>query len=344
MLAEELPMTYDEWREWRRSHIGASEAAAVLGVSEWESPRDIYYHKVYPATDLPRKKTQMGHRLQDVALDLAEDVLGQEIYRGTPFADRPERRVGICQDIGGSVLAATLDGMTPDGASVEAKASGIEGPVWGEWGEPMTDAVPLSVIVQCQVQSMATGKPTYVSALLGGRGHVMYVVQPSADLAAEIREKVDDFWDRYVGTLTPPPEQGVRLETLAAIQRHAEVVDLEPQHDPLCDDLLGQARQMLGDVPETADVIHAYAKIRALASSLETMQTVLKARVIELLGDADEARAPHDDPALLWKLTYKPVSRKKCLYDRLAAKYADAFAECVEQTTSPTFNLRAVKK
>ena len=35
-----------EWLEWRRSRIGASDAAAILGVSQWDSAFDLWQRKL----------------------------------------------------------------------------------------------------------------------------------------------------------------------------------------------------------------------------------------------------------------------------------------------------------
>ena len=42
---------YDGWLHDRRNGIGGSDIAAICGVSDWSSPRDIYLSKTQPLGD-----------------------------------------------------------------------------------------------------------------------------------------------------------------------------------------------------------------------------------------------------------------------------------------------------
>ena len=44
-------LTREEWLARRRSGIGGSDVAAVLGLSPWKSPRQVWLDKTTDATD-----------------------------------------------------------------------------------------------------------------------------------------------------------------------------------------------------------------------------------------------------------------------------------------------------
>jgi len=50
-----------EWLEWRRTGIGSSDIAALMGVDPWKSPLDIYDSKDCLAEDgIPNSRMQRG--------------------------------------------------------------------------------------------------------------------------------------------------------------------------------------------------------------------------------------------------------------------------------------------
>src|SRR5262245_52949583 len=54
------------WLEARRKGIGASEIAAVLGISPWESPFSLYWRKVNGWDYEPSSEMEWGTRLEPV--------------------------------------------------------------------------------------------------------------------------------------------------------------------------------------------------------------------------------------------------------------------------------------
>lgn len=199
--------------------IGASEIAAVLGLSPWASPYEIWARKTgriesHKSSDA----IDAGKRLERVVLDWAEDVLG------------PIRRE-IEAPIDGTPILTHPDGITHDGRPVEAKTSGIAGPLYGEWGEPETDQIPDYYLVQALMQIAATEADLcFVPALLGGRGFSLYRVPANKALQREIIERVCTWWDRHV-VRDEPPEMTAPppLSIMKRLRREpGKSVDLDP--------------------------------------------------------------------------------------------------------------------
>jgi len=60
-------MSRTEWLERRQKSLGASDVAAVLGLSKWSTEYDVYASKVYPLQeDNGSQATYLGHALQPV--------------------------------------------------------------------------------------------------------------------------------------------------------------------------------------------------------------------------------------------------------------------------------------
>jgi len=148
-----MPIT-EQQREKRKTRLGSSDMAAVLGVSPFATAHDIYLEKtdkLEPEKKEPETYKYAGNVFEKGILDDAERILGK-LDRG------PEGHgVEVVADIGvpiGSfidaiVVAPKIEGVC-EGDPVEAKTAGLYGPLVEEWGEDGTDEVPDRIIIQDQ--------------------------------------------------------------------------------------------------------------------------------------------------------------------------------------------------
>lgn len=204
--------------EARRKRLGASEVAAVLNLSPYTTPWEVWANKVGILTPFKgNAATKAGNRLEDVILDYAEEDLG-----------RLERQKLILAD--GTPIASTLDAeaVEANGEPVEAKSAGILSPVMEDWGSTELEEVPQHYYVQVQTQLYCTKKDLgYLYAMLGGIGIRVYPIRRSPDL-----QKMVDFlcawWDRHViGGDEPERTEPIPLELLKRrIRTPEKVVDL----------------------------------------------------------------------------------------------------------------------
>lgn len=203
--------------------LGASEIAAILGLSPWTTPWEVWARKTGRLTEEKESAAlDAGVALEPVVLDWAEKELG------------PLRR-GVAAAVAGTPIVTHPDALTVSGEPVEAKTSGIVGPVYGEWGQPGTDEIPPYYVVQCLVQLVATGANVcFVPALLGGRGFVMYHVFANRDVQRAIIDRVVEWYhhhiegDRPPEMTTPPPLhvlKKLRREPKKVVRMDAELVD-----------------------------------------------------------------------------------------------------------------------
>lgn len=209
----------EEWLAARRKGIGASEIAAVLGISPWQSPFSLYWAKVNGWDYEPSAEMEWGTRLESaIAIKYANnhpdvDVWGSELVQGDPpwMLATPDR-----------VLRMYVDGrLMPPHAVVELKtAHSADG-----WGEPGTDEVPVyyraQVLWQLAVLDVAWGD---IAVLIGGSDYREYTVLRDAKDIAVMVEAGRRFM-RRIETGDPPPIDDHQA-TLATIKRlHPDLED-----------------------------------------------------------------------------------------------------------------------
>jgi putative phage-type endonuclease len=179
----------------RQNFIGASDAAAAIGLNPWKTPLDLWLEKTGQAEPFNgNEQTYWGNVLEPiVAARLAQET------------DRKVRRHGMTQI--SKVfphMACHLDfKATGKPIIIEIKTGGY----WArnDWGESGSDQIPDMVLIQVTHQMIVTGyKKALVGVLLGGQEFRHYALDFDDDLAQMIVKKEREFW-QYVIEKTPPP-------------------------------------------------------------------------------------------------------------------------------------------
>lgn len=186
--------TEADWLAWRQDGIGASNAAAALGVSPYQTPFELW----------ARKTGQLGPIVENRAMTigkLAEPMISA-LYRletGDPIV----RREVSCQVPGAPWIKATLDGISERGTVVEFKTANSR--MSEQWGEPGTDEIPTSYLVQCHTQLLCSDAPfVEVACLIGGDDFRLYRVDRDREMDAILIRKLTAFWTSVIRR--EPPE------------------------------------------------------------------------------------------------------------------------------------------
>ena len=164
----------------RRTYIGGSDAAAILGLSRWRTPLGVWAIKtgqVVPQDISQKVPVKLGNKLEQAVAEFFEEELQKKVYPITEQA---------CQSLGLRYFIREEDGqkkitfMHPQydflGASIDR---GVEGEEAGleckttsayktrEWeGEQ----IPIENIFQCLHYMAVTGWPKwYIAALIGNQ-------------------------------------------------------------------------------------------------------------------------------------------------------------------------------
>lgn len=196
-----------EWHDERRTGIGSSDAPAILGLSPFASPLDVYLEKIGEAEPRPDTAfTEWGRRLEDVIADAASDHLSIAFERWRPAVRNREWARAF----------AHLDRRARAGdemVALECKSGmGTRG-----WGDPATvsivdahEVIPPAYAIQVGHQLLASGyAAVYVAALLGYREFRVYRIERDEawldDLLADERE----WWTQHVDARVPPDPDGM---------------------------------------------------------------------------------------------------------------------------------------
>ncbi len=252
-----------------QSNLGASEVAAVLGMSPWATPFDIWARKTGRMGEQEETRVmRLGNLLEPVVLTLAEDELG-------PLDRQPQTLL-----IPNSPIVCHLDAkVASSGIPVEAKTAGVECPIVGNWGEDGTDDIPDYYWVQLAMYVKASQKDLgYLAAYLGGRGFRMYVCPARHELADQIVNDVGEWWDRHIIGDRQPENSAPSEETMRRMKRQPVTVDLAAEAIQLADD---------------------YAKVRQHRLDAERQEKAIQATLAGMMGDAMAGKLP-DGRVLGW--------------------------------------------
>jgi putative phage-type endonuclease len=103
----------DRWLEVRRSHLGASDAAAIMGRSQYRGPVDVYLEKVEGKVDDETDYMRRGIELEPLVIYLYQKATGHKWISSKFLVSKAH-----------PWMAATLDGGDADlGCPVQCKTS-----------------------------------------------------------------------------------------------------------------------------------------------------------------------------------------------------------------------------
>ncbi|MDG4791950.1 YqaJ viral recombinase family protein [Micromonospora sp. WMMD1102] len=219
--------SHEAWLAARRSGIGGSDVAAVIGISKYAGPTRVYYEKLGVLGDEDNESMEWGRRLEDaVRQKFADEHPEFYITKGPGLVAHPERRWQL----------ATIDGLAaecPDGdpvAIVELK-TGKAGA--DDWGDQLTDEVPLPYVCQVtwylDVYGLTTG---YLAVLLDGRDYREYLIEYDVELASKLRGHCSAFWHGNVLASVPPDPDGLESTTDVLASQHNPKAKTKGDLDP----------------------------------------------------------------------------------------------------------------
>lgn len=264
----------------RTKFVGGSDAAAILGVSPWATPVELWMQKTGRALDeeiTPARQRMFdrGHKLEPFIRDMVIDKLRDDgvevelVACNARYVD-PEHPFMSCEidfelrltgdvEIGGEVIAM-------DGEHVNADAKSVSGFARKKWGEENTEDVPIEYAAQFMHGLMVTPDQRrfcLVAALRSFDDVDIYWVRRDEETIAAMRDKEIMFWYDHVLRDTPP-------DTLT----FDDVKALFP-HDN------GQPVEATAEV---AIKVRELAEVKAKIKDLEEAEEVLKHQIGDFIN------------------------------------------------------------
>lgn len=186
----DAPPNTDAWLRARKSFLGASDVACVLGLSKWSTPLGVYLDKMSSAVDdSMTERQELGHELEPVIATLFERRTGMSVF------DSP----GLVRSIAYPWLGATPDRVNENGEPVELKSS--DAYMKDTWA----DGVPVNYRIQVLVQMICLGKRRgWLAVLHGGNEFDWYPIEWDQDAVDLILERTREFWEQHIEAGVPP--------------------------------------------------------------------------------------------------------------------------------------------
>jgi putative phage-type endonuclease len=190
-----MKMNRTEFLARRKSGIGGSDVAAIMGLSKWKTPYQIWQDKTGRAADKPETEYQhFGTVLEQVIADEFSNRHGVKVQRRNEMFRHKEH----------PELVANIDRYIVGGGILECKTSNAFS--LADWGESGTDQIPDYYMTQVQHYMHVTGYHDAVLAvLIGGNTYRDYNIAYDRDLAEFQSAKCMEFWREYVEKDMPPP-------------------------------------------------------------------------------------------------------------------------------------------
>lgn len=197
-----------EWLTARRQGIGASEVAAVCGLSPYEGPLRVWLSKVAGLDVEDNPALKWGRRFEDDILEEYAEAHPDVVVTAKPglFAD-PAAPWRLC----------TPDAFGDDNTGrvlVEVKTAMSYGDA-DAWGEPGTDEVPVQYLCQTTWACDILGLTRWVIPvlMLDQRQYREYGGEFDPEFAALLRARVEAFWHTNVLGGVEPTADGLQDTT-----------------------------------------------------------------------------------------------------------------------------------
>ena len=199
------------------SGIGGSDIAALLGLSPWKTPLQLWMDKTGRSTEQPDEaaleRMHFGTVLEDVVAREYSARTGVKVQRINQQLAHPECSIALA-NIDRAILEDGKRARWSDtdrrvlGASglLECKTAHALAQNSAEWGDAGTDEVPQHYWMQCQWYMGISGLPVAdLSVLFGGQRFAIYTIAHDADVFADMLTEADAWWKRHVVADMPPP-------------------------------------------------------------------------------------------------------------------------------------------
>ena len=260
-----------QWLEERRKGIGGSDIAAILGLSPWKTPFQVYQEKRGEVGDWEgNEATDWGKRMEPAIRQWYSDQTGRSVRLPDKIMYHGKYRF----------MLASLDGFTDDRRVVEIKtARSGKG-----WGEPGSNEIPDYYALQCQHYLIVTGfEVADVPVSIGGGSPELYEVQEDKELHGMIIDAAADFWQRVIDG--NPPDAVSYADAIQRFGRSAAE---------------GSIIASLGDL----EAVKELRDVRKQISDLEATEEAAKGKLIISLGDSGNILIDMEgNPLITYKLS-----------------------------------------
>lgn len=183
--------------ELRRSGLGGTDIARILGLSRFGGPMDVYLEKIGQSAPLVETEPMRWGKLleEPIAQEYAVKT-GRKTRRAASFIRHREVPHFYANIDRWSVLGGTPRRV------LEVKTTSVF--TADDFGEEFTDQVPGDYLAQSMWYCYVTGaEQADLAVLIGGNKHRVYEIPRDEDLVAMMAETAVEFWSNLEQRIPP---------------------------------------------------------------------------------------------------------------------------------------------
>lgn len=298
-----------QWLKERQKGIGGSDVGAIMGVSRWKSPFEVYVDKTEEITEVKEagEASYFGNIL--------EEVVAREFFRRTGKKVRKDKRQLVHKTH--EFMMGNIDRrIVGENAILECATVNAFGAK--EWeGEE----IPPSFILQCQhYMEVMSADNCYIAALIGGQRFVYKEIKRDEELISMIVEAEKDFWINHVQKRIPPKPDGSEAASKYLSKTYKNF-----------DKTLEVSLKA-----EYRDKINEYLNIKNQMKTFDEALKVIENNLKNELGNAE--RGSVENFQVIWKGIISNRIDSKVLKE----KYPEIYKEVCRQSVSRRFEIKSV--
>lgn len=285
-------MSRAEWLEARRKGIGGSDASAILGQNQWESPLSVYMDKRGIAPEKEETEAmRQGTDCEEVVAKRFERESGLKVKRCNKLIQHPDYP-WMLANIDRQVVSKGFVGL-------ECKTTSPFGKTDFEGG-----SIPANYFWQCQHYMAVTGaEEWYLAIMVFSTSFHIFRIPRDENAIAQLIEAERSFWHDHVLAGVPPYPIGSDADDAAIDQMYAT-----SRYDGVAN---------IDDMRNDLETLALYEKE---SKSLDEKIKAIKQNVKLRMGMFTNANCGR------WKITWKDQTRTSIDSKRLKAELPETFA------------------
>lgn len=272
--------------------IGGTDISAILGLSPYKTPVQLWAEKVGLTCTESAEGIQLrfGQHLEPFVATEYERVTGlHTIEPGSPLFHAEHSFMFASVDrlvTTSNSVPAILDGRVVADRILECKTSSVFGS--GGWGEVGTDQVPAQYLLQCAwYLAVANLERADIAVLIGNNDFRIYRIRRDHRLEKIMLDSAMHFWDRNVIAQVPP-----------------DIKTVNDAHLLFASEVPGS--QLEASERELA-LIEMYEQARLKASEIDKEAQEIRAELLACMANAQDLT--HNGNVIASWRSIKPVKR-----------------------------------
>ncbi len=272
--------------------IGGSDIGPLLGLSPYKTPLQLWAEKVSlnPSASKDAIHLRFGHHVEPFIAQEYERQTGLRTVSHAPTIFHPDH--GFMYAHVDRLVLAEDETLAAEGQRIyaqtllECKTASVFNR--DEWGEPGSDQVPSSYLVQCVwYMAITQCKRADLAVLLGNQDFRIYQIHRDMELENLVLDHARQFWfDHVLSKVPPSPVTEEDIRTLYPREVSGHVV--EADHELLAS-------------------LKSYKTTQTKISELTDQCDALRQEILKRMGEAEQITL-NNKVLATWK-TSKPARR-----------------------------------